>query len=167
MSPAARAQTAHTDVIYVTESRWDTATALPGATQPHRTIWVRADWESLLSGATDAVRAALEAEGHEPRWTAIQRQVGQRTVGSDQRNWPFMRSYEHLAWGWPIGTWVVEGAYRPLVNDRLGQPGLRWTTVGAQAVLDLRAVRLNGPWEAYGPYHRHPQTDFINRQVMP
>jgi hypothetical protein len=37
------------------------------------------------------------------------------------------------------------------------QSGMRWTTGGAQVVLDLRAVRLNGHWEAYGPLHRHQQ----------
>jgi hypothetical protein len=34
---------------------------------------------------------------------------------------------------------------------------MRWTTAGAQAVLARRAVRLNGQWEAYGPFHRHQQ----------
>jgi hypothetical protein len=114
--------------------------------------------EWAVCGATDAVRAALEAEGYEPTSTATQRQVVQRTVGSYQRNWPCMRSHEYLAWGWRIGTGVVEGACGHLVNDRMEQSGLRWTPVGTQAVLDLRAVRLNGPWEAYGPCHRHQQT---------
>ena len=51
---------------------------------------------------------------------------------------------EYLARGWPIGTGVVEGACGHLVKDRMEQAGMRWTQVGAQAVLDLRAVRLNG-----------------------
>jgi len=37
------------------------------------------------------------------------------------------------------------------------QAGMRWTQPGAQAVLDLRAVRLNGDWEAYWQFHRHQQ----------
>jgi hypothetical protein len=37
------------------------------------------------------------------------------------------------------------------------QSGMRWTKTGAQAVLDLRAVRLNGQWEAYWQFHRHQQ----------
>jgi hypothetical protein len=53
-----------------------------------------------------------------------------------------------------MGTGVVEGACGPLVNDRMEQSGRRRTTTGAQAVLDLWAVRLNGPWEVYGPCHR-------------
>jgi hypothetical protein len=65
-----------------------------------------------------------------------------------------MRYDEYLARGWPIGTGVVEGACGHLVNARMEQSGMRWTTGGAQAVLELRAVRLNGHWEAYGEFHR-------------
>ena len=41
-----------------------------------------------------------------------------------------------------------------LVNDRMEPSGIRWTTAGAQAVLDLWAVRLNGHWDVYWPFHR-------------
>jgi hypothetical protein len=34
---------------------------------------------------------------------------------------------------------------------------MRWTVEGAQAVLDLRAVRLNGDWDANWQYHRQQQ----------
>jgi hypothetical protein len=30
--------------------------------------------------------------------------------------------------------------------------GMRWTVVGAQAMLNLRAVYLNGDWNAYMEY---------------
>ena len=36
-------------------------------------------------------------------------------------------------------------------------PCMRWTLAGAQAVLDLRAVRLNGDWDAYWRFHRRQQ----------
>ena len=43
------------------------------------------------------------------------------------------------------------------MKDRMEQAGMRWTPGGAQAVLDLRAVRLNGDWDAYWQYHRQQQ----------
>ena len=52
---------------------------------------------------------------------------------------------------------VVEGACGHLVQDRMEQAGMRGTVEGAQAVLDLRAVRLNDDWEAYWAYHRQQQ----------
>ena len=112
--------------------------------------WVRAYLETLLAGQTDAVITALEAAAADPTCTATQRQAVRRTVGYYQRNLPYMRYDEYLARGWPIGTGVVEGACGHLVKDRMEQAGMRWTKAGAQAVLDLRAVRLNGDWDAIG-----------------
>jgi hypothetical protein len=72
--------------------------------------------------------------------------------------WHGPPGYGHyLAHGWTFGTGVVEGACRHLVKDRMEQAGMRWTKAGAQAVLDLRAVRLSGDWDAYWQFHRHKQ----------
>jgi hypothetical protein len=145
------------DIIHATEYLWDTANALLGETHPQRTAWVRAYLEALLAGQIEAVITALEAEGKDPMCTVTQRQVIRRTVGYYRRNQPYMRYDEYLACGWPIGTGVVEGACRHLVKDRMEQSGMRWTTGGAQGVLDLRAVRINGHWDRYWQFHRHQQ----------
>jgi hypothetical protein len=63
-----------------------------------------------------------------------------------------MRYDEYLAQGWPMGTGVIEGACGHLMQDRLEQSGMRWTKAGAQAVLDLRAVRLNGHGDRDGRF---------------
>jgi hypothetical protein len=145
------------DVIHATEYLWDTANALLGETHPQRTAWVRAYLEALLAGQIEAVITALEAEGKDPACTVTQRQVVRRTVGYYRRNRPYMCYDEYLAQGWPIGTGVVEGACRHLVKDRMEQSGMRWTQDGAQGVLDLRAVRINGHWDRYWQFHRHQQ----------
>jgi hypothetical protein len=155
------------DIIHATEYLWDTANALLGETHPQRLAWVGAYLEPLLAGQTDAVITALEAEGKDPTCTVTQRQAVQRTVGYYRRNQPYMHDDEYLARGWPIGTGVVEGACRHLVKDRLEQSGMRWTTVGAQAVLDLRAVRINGHWDAYWKFHRHQQHQRLYGQSAP
>jgi hypothetical protein len=145
------------DVIHATEYLWDTANALLGETHPQRTAWVRAYMEPLLAGQIEAVITALEAEGKDPTCTVTQRQAVRRTVGYYRRNRPYMCYDKYLAHGWPIGTGVVEGACRHLVKDRMEQSGMRWTTRGAQGVLDLRAVRINGHWDRYWQFHRHQQ----------
>jgi hypothetical protein len=145
------------DIIHATEYVWDTAHALLGETPPQRLAWVRAYLEPRLTGQTDAVLTALEAEMKDPTCTGTQRRAVRRTVGYYRRNRPYMRYDEYLAHGWPIGTGVVEGACGHLVNDRLEQSGMRWTKSGAPRVLDLRAVRLNGQWDAYWRCHRQQQ----------
>jgi hypothetical protein len=89
--------------------------------------------------------------------TATQRQAVRCTIGYDQRNRPYMCYGEYLAQGWPIGTGVIEAACGHLAKDRMEQSGMRWTKTGAQAVLDLRAVRLNGHGERDWQFHRPQQ----------
>ena len=60
-----------------------------------------------------------------------------------------MRYDEYLAAGYPIGSGVAEGACRHLVKDRMELTGMRWRVPGAQAILDLRAVYLNGDWDDF------------------
>ena len=145
------------DIIHASEYLWDTANALLGETHPERKAWVRARLEQVLTGQTQAVITLLEAEANDPTCTETQRQVVSRTIGYYQRNLSYMRYDEYLAHGWPIGTGVVEGACGHLVKDRMEQSGMRWTQEGAQAMLDLRAVRLNGHWDTYWQFHRAQQ----------
>ena len=55
-----------------------------------------------------------------------------------------MRYDEYLAKGYPIASGVIEGACRHVVKDRMERTGMSWCIPGAQAMLHLRAVYLNG-----------------------
>jgi hypothetical protein len=155
------------DIIHATEYLWDTANTLWGETHPQRLAWVRAYLEPLLAGQTAAVITALAAEGRDPTCTVLQRQAVRWTVGYFRRNRPYMRYDAYLAQGWPIGTGVGEGACGHLVKDRMEQSGMRWTTGGAQGVLNLRAVRLNGHWEAFWQFHRHQHHQRLYGRAAP
>lgn len=145
------------DIIHASEYLWDTATALLGETSAERTVWVSAKLLLVLQGQVGTVLSELRAEAAKEEWTAVQRKALTRTLGYYERNQAYMRYDEYLAKGWPIGTGVVEGACGHLVKDRMEQSGMRWRQAGAQAMLDLRAVRLNGDWEAYWQFHQHQQ----------
>lgn len=75
------------------------------------------------------------------------------TVTYFQNNRQQMRYDEYLAAGYPIGSGVAEGACRHLVKDRMERTGMRWTVHGAQSLLHLRAIYLNGDWSAYIESH--------------
>jgi hypothetical protein len=142
------------DISRVAEYRWAPATPCVGETHRHRPMGVRAYREPLRRGEPDAVIAAWEDEANAPTYTVTQRPVVQRTLGSDRRHRPSMPDDADRARGWPIGTGVVEGACGHRVKDRREQSGMRWTTSGAPAGLDLRAVRLHGQWDVSGQCHR-------------
>jgi hypothetical protein len=60
-----------------------------------------------------------------------------------------MRYDRYLKAGYPIGSGVVEGACRHVVKDRMERSGMRWKAEGAQAVLNLRAIHINGDWNNF------------------
>lgn len=45
-----------------------------------------------------------------------------------------------------IGSGAIESAHRTVVQSRMKQSGQRWSTKGAQRMLNLRVTRMNGQW---------------------
>ena len=145
------------DIIHASEYLWDAANALLGETHPDRNDWVRARLLHVLSGQTTMVIQDLETLAKDKALSSAQRRALNTTIGYYRRNLPYMRYDRYLQKGWPIGTGVVEGACGHLVKDRMEQSGMCWTKHGAQALLDLRAVRLNEDWDDYQRFHRQCQ----------
>lgn len=145
------------DIIHAIEYLWKAANALLGETHSNRNAWVRQYLFLILSGRTIDVIQALEKCLQDPSLSDSQRQAVGSTIGYYRRNLPYMGYHTCLAQGWPIGTGVVEGACGHLVKDRMEQSAMRWKKPGAQAILDLRAVRINGDWDEYQQFHRHCQ----------
>ena len=155
------------DIIHVSDYLWDSGTALLGEKHAGRSAWVRGHLECILMGQTATVIEDLELEAEQPERTATQVAALRTTIGYYQRNLPFMHYDVYLARGWPIGTGVVEGACGHLVKDRMEQAGMRWTKAGAQAMLDLRAVRLTNHWDAYWAFHRHKEHERLYGTAQP
>ena len=151
------------DIMHANEYLWDAASALLGESEVARKDWLRPQLLRILEGRVSEVIGILEKAAAAPSCTPGQRKVLERTIGYYRRNQPYMRYERYLAQGWPIGTGVVEGACGHLVKDRMEQAGMRWTVEGAQAILDLRAVRLNGHWDAYWHFHRQQQHQRLYR----
>jgi hypothetical protein len=59
---------------------------------------------------------------------------------------------QYLAAGYPIASGVIEGACRHFVKDRMERAGMQWSLVGAQAMLDIRAVALNQDWTLFNSF---------------
>ena len=50
--------------------------------------------------------------------------------------------------GW-LATGVIEGACRYVVGERLDCSGMRWKLEGAEPLLQLRCIELNGDWDEF------------------
>ena len=103
----------------------------------------------LLEGKVGGVIGGLRQMMQKHRLSASKRRALETVIGYFENNRDHMLYDKYLAAGYPIGSGVAEGACRHLVKDRMEQTGMRWTVQGAQALLSLRAIYLNGDWQSF------------------
>jgi hypothetical protein len=58
---------------------------------------------------------------------------------------------------------MIEGAYRFVIEDRFGITGARWSPDGAEVILKLRAVVINGDLDDYMNYYKARYRNDIHR----
>ena len=90
-----------------------------------------------------SVAARARARNSRPGLTDVDKAVTYLT-----NNHQHMRYDKALAAGWPIATGMIEGACRFVIEDRFGITGARWSPGGADVILKLRAVVVNGDLDA-------------------
>jgi hypothetical protein len=107
----------------------------------------------LLSGVGAALIPWLIDQAESIGLTGSQREQLDRISQYFHHNHARLRYDQYLAAGYPIASGVIEGACRHVIKDRLERTGMHWTVPGAQALLRLRCVALNGDWEAFMNYY--------------
>ena len=91
-----------------------------------------------------------------------------------EKNLHRMKYDEYLQQGLPIASGVIEGACRHFVKDRMERAGMQWTIDGAQAMLDVRAQKLNGNWNGFVAHRiknefakNHPNFKLVQQTEWP
>ncbi len=131
--------------------------SLPVAAQqtgphPMRDVWMQDALRCLLENDLDRLLSHLDyqlAGLSKRQQTTLQKVIRYLTNNRD-----YMHYQSYLVQGYPIGTGVIEGACRHLVKDRFERAGMRWSMIGAQVMLDLRAVYLNDDWDDFHRFRR-------------
>jgi hypothetical protein len=154
------------DLLHVMERLWKVAWCLfdEKKQKARAEQWVEDRLRMLLDGKVGLVIGGLRQTLTKRKLRGSRRKTVREVITYFDRNRGRMRYDEYLAEGYPIGSGVIEGACRHLVKDRLEQAGMRWHPDGAQAMLDLRAVYLNGEWEAFWSYHVEREDDRLYRK---
>lgn len=137
------------DIFHVNERLWAAAHCFHPEKSPQAEQFVERYLRMLLEGKVDSVIRSLRQLLATRRLTGERRNRLMATITYYDNNRPHMRYEEYLAAGYPIGSGVAEGACRHLVKDRMEGTGMRWSLEGAQAMLHLRALYLNGDWHAF------------------
>jgi hypothetical protein len=141
------------DLFHVLERLWLAAYCF----HPERSVaaaeFVTHYLRMLLQGQVGYVIGGLRRRRDQHALTGSQRRTLNAAITYYDNNRQHMRYDEYLSAGYPIGSGVAEGACRHLVKDRLERTGMRWTVPGAQALLRLRAIYINGTWDKYINHH--------------
>lgn len=153
------------DLFHVLERLWQAAHCFHPEKSPQAEQFVTRRLRQLLEGKVQGVIGGLRRLVKKHDLRGQQRRTIQAVIRYYSNNRRHMRYDEYLAAGYPIGSGVAEGACRHLVKDRLELTGMRWTINGAQAMLHLRAIYLNGNWNAYMNYYIHTEQATLYRQA--
>jgi hypothetical protein len=141
------------DIIHVLEYLWKAAKALFDLEDSNATQWVAEKIEQLLQGQVHSIVRSLRRRAPLQGLSAQQREPIEQCATYLANHASSLNYPHYLAKGYPIATGVIEGACRYLVKDRMEITGARWGLEGGEAVLKLRALYINGDFDAYWDFH--------------
>jgi hypothetical protein len=125
--------------------------------------WADGQLLRVLHGRAKAVAATLASVAAktraDPRTRHLDLTDMDRAVTYLTNNHAHMKYDKALAEGWPIATGMIEGACRFVIEDRFGITGARWSPDGAEVVLKIRAVVVNGDLDDYMRYYKERYRD--------
>ena len=147
------------DIWHASEYVWEVGTALHGERNPRREAWVEDKLRALLNGKVGRVIGGLKQIATKNRLTAPQAKAVHKAVTYFTNHRHMMDYATYLAKGYPIGTGQIEGACGCLVKDRMENSGMRWSIAGAEAMLQQRAVKINGDWHDFWSYYSDTERD--------
>ncbi len=142
------------DIVHVVEYLWKATWCLHAEGDPAAEAWVHDKARDVLAGKARTVAATIRRTATTRGLPDTARKGADDAARYLTNKAPYLNYPTALANGWPIATGVIEGACRFLVADRLDITGARWGLDGAEAVLQLRAVRANGDFEDYWTFHQ-------------
>ena len=151
------------DYIHVSGYLGKAAAALHPGDPATAGEWADGQLLRVLHGPAKAVAATLASVARKTRANPRKRDLDltdlDRAITYLTSNCKHMRYDKALEKGWPIATGMIEGACRFVIEDRFGITGARWSPDGAETILKLRAVVVNGDLDDYMNYYKHRYRD--------
>jgi len=146
------------DLLHVTSRLWKAAHLFHPGDLPAAESFVREQASKVLQGGVKSVIHSLRSRATRQGMGKANRRSLEVICCYFAKNRHRMRYDEYLRRGYPIASGVIEGACRHVVKDRLERTGMSWIPVGAQAVLNLRAIATSQQWETYVQYRVEQET---------
>jgi hypothetical protein len=141
------------DIIHVSSYVWRAAKVFHSHKE-HQEAFAQDRLLRILRGEVSGVVKGLRRMATEHNLHGSQLKEITTVCNYFENNAHRMRYDEYLKAGYPIASGVIEGACRHLIKDRMERGGMRWRLIGAEAMLDLRAVYASHEWENFGRWRQ-------------
>lgn len=145
------------DLFHVIERIWELCYCFCKEGSSEAIVWVRKYLIMILSGKAGyfigAIRQILK-KGKYSKWKI--NKIEKILLYFEKRK-KYMKYDEYLEKGYPIGSGVIEGACRSFVKDRMELAGMRWTEHGAESMLELRSIKINGYWDEFWSFYSNKE----------
>jgi hypothetical protein len=145
------------DFIHVLEYLWNAAYSFYAEGSEEAEMFVYEHALGILTGKISEMAAGIRRSATRRGLSKPKRQAVDKCANYLLKNKERLNYAKALKNGWPIATGVIEGACRHLVKDRMDITGARWSLKGAEAILHLRALHINGDLEDYMYFHKQEE----------
>lgn len=153
------------DIIHVSEYVWNAATAIFGEKSKGRAPWVQAVMTDLLNSQSTKVIEDLKQINSKIKLSESKKAQVSKTI-------TYLSNHQHkldyktfIEKGDPVSSALVDAACGHLVKQRMEQSGMRWSSQGAQNIMDLRAVKINGDMEAFMEFRINAEQKSANTRA--
>lgn len=147
------------DLFHVMERLWSLSYFFNDEGSDSALLWVRKYLEMFLTGKVGYAIGGIRQSAKKNGLASSRIEAMEKHLRYFETKKQYMKYDEYLSKGYPIGSGVIEGTCRSLVNDRMELSGMHWSEKGAEAMLELRSIKINGFWSEYWDSHISKQKD--------
>jgi hypothetical protein len=141
------------DLRHAQERLWKTGRLFHKEDSPELKQWVEPFSRLLLDGRIDSLlkrlRKIFKSIPLRGPNTKNKRETLSEQIKYFEERIEMMRYDEYHREDLVLATGVIEGACRYVIGERLDCSGMRWKLEGAEPLLQLRCIELNGDWDQF------------------
>jgi hypothetical protein len=149
------------DLLHVNSYLWDIASLLHPDNKQEQIEFMQNKLLKVLQGQIGRVIGGIKQSATKLHFSKAKQDKLDKLCNYLHKNRKRMRYDLFLANGYPIATGVIEGACRHYIKDRMERAGMKWTMEGAQAMLDMRSIFLNGDWAEFQQFRIQKETEML------
>ncbi len=137
------------DLYHAQEHAWEVAHAVFGRSSQQACIWAKQACTLLVHGKIEDLVEAIDQLPKIAPTEGSSRSVPEKAIDYFSTNAERMRYPSFRAQGMHVGSGIAEAACKTMVDTRAKRTGMRWTPDGLDAVLPLRAAKLNHTYDSF------------------